>query len=215
MRKSIASCLAAVCLFAAGPVLAQEFGEKGTPAFSIDRAFGVSFSHRTTEVPGPIDDAEEDWTSLSFGWRGRLQPSPFEVPRLAFDFFVTDGLSLGGALGFATYDDDDGGQLEDYSEFVFAPRVGYVWMFSRVAGFWLRGGLTYHSASLSGDTGEYGLAFTAEPTFVIAPVDHFGFTVGLSADLDMVGEWQDEDADIDVDRSYRSFGLQLGMIGWL
>jgi hypothetical protein len=215
MRTTLAALVGLTTALGTGTAMAQDFGESGTLSFSTDRLFGLSFSHIETEDPGD-PDIEVDTTEFSLGWRGRAVPTPFEVPRFAFDVFVIDGLSVGGALGYGSLSsEDDDGDEEDGSEFIFAPRVGYVWMFSDVAGFWLRGGFTYHSSDdffFGGD--ESGLALTVEPTFVLSPAEHFAFTVGASADFDVTGEWDPPGNPGDRDRRYWSIGIQLGMLGY-
>ena len=46
---------------------------------------------------GPIE-GENDWTSVSFGWR--YAPSVFDAPRIGFDYLVIDSLSVGGSIAF-------------------------------------------------------------------------------------------------------------------
>lgn len=214
MRKTLAVLVGLATAIGTGTAVAQDFGEQSALVFSADRLFGIHFSHVSTEVPGE-SDRETDWTGINLGWRGRGPTTPFDVPRLAFDIFVVDSLSLGGALGYASVTGEDQDNEDfDWNGLIVAPRVGYVWMFSDVAGFWLRGGFTYHSAELDFfDFGEEsGLALTVEPTFVLSPAEHFAFTVGASADFDVTGSADEGDGDLD--RSYRSFGIQLGLLGY-
>ena len=219
MRRTVAAMVGLSASLVASSAMAQEFGQSLDMAFSADRLFAIHFSHRETENPGE-PDIERDRTGVQIGWGGRDRLTPFDVPRFAFDIFVIDGLSVGGALGFASMSDENQAGTEfDASEFIFAPRVGYVWMFSEVVGFWLRGGFTYHSASLDGGVifgqgDEYGFAFTADPTFVFSPVQHLAFLAGINADLDLMGE-VDPGAGPDLDRSYRSIGIQVGLLGWI
>ncbi len=186
---------------AAGP---DEFGRQGTAALFGERLFGIHFSRVKQEL-GNGDTATIETTGISLGWRGRGSLTPFEVPRVAFDYFVIDSLSVGGALGYASYGDDF-----DYEEFLLAPRVGYAFMFSDVIGLWLRGGFTYHSLDPDPGGSESGMAFTAEAMFIVAPTPHFGIIFGPTFDIDFTGE--DDD---DRDRRYRSFSLlNAGIGGW-
>jgi hypothetical protein len=215
--RFIAFCFALVIGLTAAPVLAQNFGSQGDVAFSADRLFAVHSTHIEEERDAPLDDVETDVSGVGFGWRGPFQPSPYDVPRFAFDIFVTDGLNIGASIAYASLDIDVEGNEGDGSAFLFAPRVGYVWMFGRVGGFWLRGGLTYHSynadsAPLFGYD-ESGLAVTAEPTFVIAPVQHFAFLIGGTLDLSLTGSRDRGNVENDV--RYRVWGLQFGLMGWI
>jgi hypothetical protein len=214
MRKTVAAMIGAAAMLGAGPALAQQtFGPQGTAAFSGDRLFGMYAGSEEVETPG--GDFETDYTSFGFAWQGPSHFSPFTVPRLGFDYFVIDSLSIGGSIAYATYDVDPPGPPEaEGSAFIFAPRVGYVWMFSDVIGFWLRGGFTYHSYDnegiFAGD--ESGFAFTADPMFVITPTAHFGFVLGPVIDFTITGERETGAGDVDV--NYANFGIAMGPMGW-
>ncbi|MCH2108347.1 MAG: hypothetical protein MK135_03390 [Polyangiaceae bacterium] len=58
----------------------------------------------------------------------------FQFARVGFDYFVINGLSIGGTAGmqFATQGSS--------SAFAFVPRVGYAFALSRKIDFWPRGG---------------------------------------------------------------------------
>jgi hypothetical protein len=218
MRKTVAAMIGAAAVLGAGPALAQQtFGPQGTAAFSGDRLFGFYSVNMELEPPAPIPNQEFEWTQFGFGWEGPIHPSPYSIPRLAFDYFVVDSLSIGGSIAYASFDADQPGDDDDddSSAFIFAPRVGYVWMFSDVIGFWLRGGLTYHSyddEGIAGDFEESALAFTLDPVFVITPVTHFGFVVGPVLDITITGERDLGGAEWDL--SYTSFGIAMGPMGW-
>jgi hypothetical protein len=214
MRKTVAAMIGAAAMFGAGHALAQQtFGPQGTAAFSGDRLFGFYSGSVEDELPG--GDFETEYTTFGFAWQGPIHPSPFTVPRLGFDYFVIDSLSIGGSIAYADYSiDPDGPPEAEGSAFIFAPRVGYVWMFSDVIGFWLRGGFTYHSYDDDGVFGldEHGFAFTADPMFVITPTAHFGFVLGPVIDFTISGER--ETGAGDVDRNYANFGIAMGPMGW-
>ncbi len=215
MKKSAIALACGLCSIAiSGQASAQRFGEKLDVAFSADRLFGITFSNVTEERPGE-PDSQLDTTRISFGWGGRKVVSPYEIPRAAIDVFVADRLSLGGSIGFAnvSVDRNDGRGYPDYSTFLFAPRVGYVWGLSDSFSFWLRGGLSYHSAHDT-DANETGLGLTLEPTFVLTPVEHFGIVFGPTLDLDVTGDV--DNGPNRVARRNSTFGLlQVGILGWL
>ena len=217
MRKTVAAMIGAAAMFGAGPALAQQtFGPQGTAAFSGDRLFGFYTGSEEVEFPG--GDAETDYTTFGFAWQGPYHPSPFTVPRLGFDYFVIDSLSIGGSIAYASYEVDPPGPPgeQDGSAFIFAPRVGYVWMFGDVVGFWLRGGFTYHSYNAEGIFAgdENGFAFTADPMLVITPTAHFGFVVGPVIDFTISGERDYGPPGGDLDVNYANFGIAMGPMGW-
>ncbi len=194
--------------------VAQEFGSKGDVVFSAERLMGISGTHSVIELE-PLPDYENDWTSISFGWQGpvSVEESPFDVPRLAFDYLVIDHLSLGGSLAYASISPDDP-RANDVTMFMLAPRIGYAHSFGRVVAIWPRGGFTYHSTSV--DTGDAvsGFALSLECPFTFSPVQHFAFQVGPSFDIDLFGKL-DPVVGPDRDRTFRSFGVSAGLLGWL
>jgi hypothetical protein len=218
MRKTVAAMIGAAVALGAGPALAQAtFGPQGTAAFSGDRLFGFYSVNVEVEPPAPSPSFEYEYTTFGIAWQGPNHRSPYTVPRLSFDYFVIDSLSIGGSIAYASFDEDEPGNDDDddSSAFLFAPRVGYVWMFSDVIGFWLRGGFTYHSyddEGVIGDFEEHAFALTVDPVFVITPVTHFGFVVGPLLDVSITGER--ESGGVDADISYTNFGIAAGVIGW-
>ncbi|MEZ4224061.1 MAG: hypothetical protein R3B13_24140 [Polyangiaceae bacterium] len=192
----------------ATPASAQEFGEQGTPALFAERLFGFYISKKEVDLPNG-NEAQFDYSGFGIGFRSPVYYTPYELPRIGFDYFVIDSLSIGGALGYAQ-SQEDGDPDDEVSLFLIAPRVGYVWMFSDVVGFWLRGGFTYHSINVDPGNGEEdALALTGEGMFVISPTPHFGFIVGPTFDISITGE------DNNRDQRYRSFGIfNAGVGGW-
>jgi|SoiMethySBSTD1v2_1073268.scaffolds.fasta_scaffold38843_5 hypothetical protein len=209
MRNTVAAMFGAAVALGSGPAFAQAtFGPKGTAAFSADRLFGFYSVHDETETPA--GDIDVDSTTFGFAWQGGFAPSPYTIPRLGFDYFVINSLSIGGSIAYANIDYDDADA--EASAFIFAPRVGYVWMFGDVVGFWLRGGLTYHSYDRENSFDENGFAFTGDPMFVIAPTAHFGFVIGPILEFTISGER--ETGAGDVDHRYTTIGIAMGPMGW-
>lgn len=190
---------------------AQELGRKGDAIFSVDRLMGVTGTHVRRELEiGPARQVyENDWTAISFGWRGSPDSSPFDVPRFSFDYVLFDHFSLGGSLGYVGLNPDDG---PDVSAVLFAVRAGYVYAFGRVVGIWPRGGFTYHTWSVDDDYEDDGLALTLECPFTFSPTQHFAFHVGPTFDIDFTGERQTPVGD--GDSRFRTFGVNAGILGW-
>lgn len=208
MKHALSALVLVFSLFAPALVSAQELGAKGDAVFSIDRVMGITGTH----IAGERGRAEytNDWTSFSFGWRGSPDFSPFDTPRFAFDYLVIDHLSIGGSLGYASLDADQG---NDISTLVIAPRVGYAYAFGRVVGIWPRGGFTYYSTSVDNVFDEKGFALMLECPFTFSPAPHFAFHVGPTFDVDMFGSRDPSPID-KGDRTYRTMGLNAGLLGW-
>jgi hypothetical protein len=204
-------------MLGAGSALGQveNFGKQGTIGLSADRLFGFYSAHRSNDSDFFQDD--DDWTGFGIGWGAPHYP--YNIPRFAFDYFVIDSLSIGGALGyFSINDNDDGFSDQDITAFILSPRVGYWIGFGAVAGFWPRGGFTYHSLSIDGGYDESGFGLTLEGMFGIGPVEHFMFLVGPTIDFDFIGERDNcpgPGGDEDCSWKYRSIGIQVGLMGWI
>jgi hypothetical protein len=218
MRRLTSLLGIALGLYISNAASAQTFGSQGSGVISVERVFGIHGTHRSTEnlVDGQ-DDETEDATGITFAWRGSGEgagaaASAFDAPRAAFDYFIIERVSVGGALAWASVSLEDAG-ADSASAFLFAPRAGYAYMFSNVVGIWPRGGVTYHSAGVDPGASENGLALTLEGMFVFVPAQHFAVLVGPTLDLDIIGSFEPE-AGPERDRRYRTFALQVGMSGW-
>jgi hypothetical protein len=152
---------------------AASFGRQGQFAVSGERLVGL-FVHRadvesegTATTPGPLGGTvnlttDNEIKSTEFVVLGNNNSiGPAATPRVAFDFFPIDGLSLGGALLYEhdSSDDDQTGTTDQggggiqpsnrtqtevsTSNFGIAPRVGYAYMFTPMVGIWPRGGISY------------------------------------------------------------------------
>lgn len=87
------------------------------------------------------------------------QPAPMQFPRVGADYFIIDGLSLGGNVGLAF----NGGS--DETVLLIAPRVGYAFALSERFDFWPRLGVGFLGAFRPGDDYTSGL-ITLEGMFV-------------------------------------------------
>jgi hypothetical protein len=164
---------------------------------------------------GPARDY--DVTTFGLGWFGHAPATPFDLPRITFDYFITDHWSLGGALAYETTNfssNNNRGAGPDTTEFLFNPRVGYAHMFGRVVGIWPRAGITYHSEVQDGGDNINGFALGIEAEFVFVPAQHFAILLGPSFDLDFTGRTRPNQGS-QVDHGYRSIGLQVGLLGWI
>lgn len=182
MRKAFSLLSALALATAAGtmarPAAAQAFGNQGDFAVSGERLMGIYF----------FDEGNPGVTAIGLGM-GAPSAHPYHLPRLGFDYFIIDNLSIGGAIGFGDLDVHDytrpdgltvqGGS--DSGAFIY-PRVGYALEFSKVFGFYPRGGFTYRNFG-----GNEEFALTLEASFYAAPVEHVAFLFGPLMDLGIAG----------------------------
>lgn len=124
--KGIIAALACVLAVTFSPVDAHAIKPvaKGTFALSAERLVA---SNLVFQPGGP------DWHNQIFGAPGFA--TPLDTPRLGADYFIIDGLSLGGHVGIGLYVNNN---TQGYLALV--PRVGYAFSLTDKIDFWPRVG---------------------------------------------------------------------------
>lgn len=209
----------AVFLAPAAARAAQPGVGKGTVLISAERFFGFSAIRTSQDIPG--GELHVNQQSFGLALSPTLEaPYVYRVPRVGFDFALIDGLTLGGALGFAT---GDSGAESTMTTFLLAPRVGYVLGFSRAISLWLRGGITYFNQTSRNEPDTrsatlWGTSLNIEPTLMISPFEHVAFTAGLLLDLPVAGKQSTErvmgnvTTTTSVGLTVRHIGLMAGLV---
>jgi hypothetical protein len=175
---------------------------------SAERLFGFYMGEQERDPDGPPGPYETDISNFSLLWNWNT--SLLNQPRLSIDYFVINGLSVGGAFGVfvAKMEDVDGTGI------LFEGRVGYHLSLGRVAGFWPRGGLVYYTVNTDGmvliDPDPYQLALSLQPMFTLAPRDGWAFLLGPTVDFGITGE-----VDDNVDFQEYTIGIMIGILGWV
>jgi hypothetical protein len=202
--------------------------EHGAMMLSAERLFGLDVSH--SAQGGGNNEIDRDQTHFGLAL-APLTPNPnvYLLPRLAFDFAIIDGLTVGGSLGFGVGKGTVGNSEPSYTNFLIAPRVGYVLGLSKPISLWLRGGFTYFNLTSHADPSVlppntdrsltlWGMALNLEPTLMISPIEHVAFTVSALFDLPLAGKQSTETVTgavtttTSIDFSVRNFGLVAGLI---
>ncbi len=197
----------------------------GSPGFivSADRLLPlISYQSSETSQNG----ASNTQSRLSIAL---MNNAPFEayatfynLPRLAFDWLPVDNLTIGGAAWLyadlqAT--DKSGSTSTDQPKLTYwgvAPRVGYVFRMGDKVSLWPRAGIEYNNVtSNDSSVSVWALAVDLEAMLVISPWNHFGFTVGPTADIPIAGKQTLTSGTISsqVDSSMLQVGLSAGMLG--
>jgi hypothetical protein len=163
-----------------GPAYAQtidNIGNGGGIVISGERLAGVYHTTSTEKLEDEqvaggttfTSEVEMETSVTTFAVLGHNPSAPTELPRLALDYFVVDGFSVGGSFIFARNaieidgeqrvsgggvsqsTDIDGGQVT-LQTIVFHPRIGYALAFNEYVGVWPRAGFSYTHLERTAET---------------------------------------------------------------
>jgi hypothetical protein len=234
-----------------------DFGQQGQFIISADRLFQLFSYDNVSQgdlVPGGLGNGVKSSTtttntsslSILYGTTAQQQNAQhdyfFTVPRVGFDYVVVPNVTIGGdlvalfSLGGSTkheIDFNDGTNMTVSQDnpgvvgFGIAPRGGYVLNLNDMLSIWLRGGLSFYTASVkftsnNGNThttdNTNQLALDLEPQIVFHPVPHVGFTGGIYADIPLTGGHSEDinqngtSTSVSSGSSIFYLGLDLGML---
>jgi hypothetical protein len=190
------------------------FGRRGNFMIGVERVFGVYSDHSTQE----FDTGDQSSTATNLGLFYQEQGSALSVPRVTFDYFLIDHLSIGTGFGFYAYQPDT--NIESISGFILAPRVGYAFAFTDRFGVQPHAGLTYFSRTVNyvnaiaapDDSDRNLLALAVDGTVYFMAAPNVGFTGTVALDLGLTGSQSDP---LGARDGYREqlIGLTFGMFG--
>jgi hypothetical protein len=225
----------------AAPTPPETFGQARQLALSADRLFGFAITKDKETVTDPVSGQEQTTTTTYTGFsilgRGLGIDPLYNTPRLGVDYFVIDGLSLGGSITYMTTSTKDESPVRTrdgptYSAFVFAPRVGYALMFNDFVGIWPRAGITYYNAKIETESTNTvngvtttstttnkldGIALTAEVPLILSPAPHVALTLGPTLDFPLSGTTKHTNSagvSESHDETLMEFGFQAGLLAW-
>src|SRR5688572_23152274 len=182
---------------------------------------GATSSHALSAVAAPPGDWSVAVERL-FGWsRVNIDPEQgdertvsslsllskvvgeagYSAPRIGFDHIAASGLSIGLALGYQSFGDDD----DDADAWLLAPRLGYFARVSSGFGLWPRAGITHIIYDYPGDGTDSATAVTLEVPleFLLAP--RVALVLTPLVELGIAG------SDGGNDRTVTEIGLQAGL----
>jgi hypothetical protein len=208
MRKTLV--LLAGMLLGATEVMAQPFGSKGTVVIGAENLTGVAYS--TVDTDG--GDISSTYVSLL---GNSDHQTPYDTPRLAFDFFVTDRVSLGGSATYAHVSSEASSgavsvDLGSQQGFVIAPRAGFGLPLGDRVGLWARGGVTYYNAE-DDDTTVSGLGLSLDPALLLFLSPGTALSVGFTANVGLTGSV--DTGAVSNDAKVSMYGLTVGLHGIL
>ncbi len=191
------------------------FGRRHDVVISAERILGVGHATQNALYGESAEESSENYVSIlgSTSAPGAL----YSVPRAAVDFFVVDGFSVGGALGFgytSIKPDNPVNSMfrETRSRFVAAVRAGYAFPLSTRAWVWPRLGATFvkSTSPLMGLGGAQYYAVTAELPVTFAVLPRLVIGLGPTIDLGFLGA----PTNYNVDSRFRQTELAFqGMVG--
>ena len=182
----------------------REFGNAGVLAFSAATSLDLSI----VSIKSPTGDSSSE-THFS------ISPS--------IDYFVIDGLSVGGVLGFALDSSKPPGATDSgkATTITIGPRVGYnIWLTPPSLSLWPQVGILYShlSTSSGGVAGASGskVSLDVGVPLLIHPVKHFHFGIGPFVTLDLSSSSSQSAGGASADGNKATvFGLRGEIAGWL
>ncbi|MCC6216122.1 MAG: hypothetical protein IT376_14755 [Polyangiaceae bacterium] len=225
------------------PAEVDNVGNEGQLVFAAERLTGVFLDSQTTELkmPNGMGGSSTTKTTESATTIGLFgNPQAFtagNVPRLALDFFVTEGVSVGGSLTYASISTESESEVDGQtnkedgptiSVFLINPRVGYAIPFDETFGLWIRAGLLYGTHTVEEKDSSGGATVTVETTtsttnvtldapFVISPIEHVAIFAGPYLHLPVGGSSEMKSGAVSEEAdsySELSYGLTVGIGGY-
>ncbi|MEZ4227293.1 MAG: hypothetical protein R3B13_40525 [Polyangiaceae bacterium] len=208
----------------------DNLGEEMQFVFGVDGVMGVDFARDKLEPTGGESTSKTTSINLFGGGAAGL-------PRLALDYFVMEGLSVGGSFIFMTSSNEtetsaggtsatvDGGSTRTLA---LHPRIGYAIPFDETFSIWPRGGIMYVNNSTTPgdppgggaagpDTTDTATMFTLEAMVGISPFSHFAILVGPYLYLGIGGKVEQPtgaNTTQEIDRTLTAFGLTTSIVGY-
>ena len=209
----------------------DNLGAEGQIVIGVDRVMGLSIDSLKgeTDVAGKTVDVKEKSTTFALFGNGGGSTSAL-LPRLALDYFVVEGVSIGGSFVFistSTSTEVDGTSTDGptTTSILFHPRVGYAMAFDETFSFWPRLGVTYANtktttkavAPATDDTEVKwnGFNLTAEANIGISPFSNFAFLIGPFLEFPLSGTREQCVATCNsTDAKLTSFGISTSLVGY-
>ena len=203
----------------------DNIGNAGQFTVAVERITGLYFD-RETRKPSGGSSTTQKTTHLAL--LGNTGGSPSATPRAAFDYFIIDGLSLGGSISYMSNAPSGGGSQK---LFMLSPRVGYAYAFDDTFSIWPRLAFTYAhlSQAQSVPTTSGGTASATASTNLtqlnleamlgISPFKHVAFLVGPYLDLGLGGStsvpsYAGSSSNTKTDEKLTSFGLTAAILAY-
>ena len=202
-RASTGCCLLALALLWPAATQAEELGTTHNLTFAAERMFGLYIDNQS------IGDTDVDYSVVALGWNRNASSSSLTTPRLGGDFFLTEGFTVGGVLGFFSHNYDARGTSNTTTGVLFGARAGYALRLGHAVSFWPRGGFSYATVSSDNAADQHLLSLTLDAPFTLSPAEHVAILAGPVLEMVVTGKQGQ------IDYNEVLFGLMLGLLGWV
>lgn len=184
----------------------RTFGRSGELVIAAERLVGFAKTSQEVEVEGAPDRSSDVTRTHLLSNAGGPDFLGYSAPRIGFDLFVSEGVSLGLALGYSS----DSGPY-DFRQVTANGRFGYALMFGKVVGAWARVGVTYQDAEA--DVPQPAslalLAASGDVQLVVVPTKNVVVLAGPRLDLGIMGKL-DPEGGAKVDAKATEVGFSAG-----
>jgi len=227
------------------PKKIENIGQRGQFIFGVERITGIFLDRQKITYTDETTDREYEHTfkATTIGLLGVDSNSPAALPRLALDYVVASGFTVGGSVMLSTRglsSDGTGGQPppaphtagSDGHTVLGAARIGFAYPFDSTFAIWPRGGFSYASSTSevtgvnpstgeSTGTFEYRVGFgnlNLELLGALSPIKHIVVLAGPYLDVGLGGGYSVFDsAGTEIDKrgaNLTSFGLLVHAAGY-
>ena len=140
-------------------------------------------AERLANIGARLDDPETAFFFSALTTLASQGQFTMQYPRAGFDYFIIDGLSVGGNAG-VSFNTLGAGTFG----LAVLPRVGYAFDLSKAIEFWPRGGIGVHFVDYGVGDDATGV-LTLEGMFLIEIVPHALFEFGPFLDVAFGNNW--------------------------
>lgn len=196
----------------------RDFLGKGSLIIGAERVFGFSSSSLKPKDYDAIKTTQ--WGIL---WGGGAT-NVFQIPRMAIDYVAFDQVTFGGSLGIAHTSTTTPGtttgtitipeSTDSQTNWIFAPRAGYIFGGKGVLSLWVRAGFSVWSMPTGGMNSAWGTALNFEPEIIISPWKHVGVYLGGVVDFGLFGKATPVAGADSASYTVTNFGATGGLRAW-
>ncbi len=219
-----AGTIAAAASGAATARADAKLGNPGTTSLSAERLAGFGLTYFADSGSDTYYGGGDSEVSYSFSLFGsRMVENLLKVmanrrafvdrwgPRLAFDTFVGDGVSLGGSALFSVT------SMPEDNDTVWsmgvAPRIGFTSRTDSGTFIWFKAGFTTAFGVVDDDSA-YAVDLNVQCDFVFPLTDSFGWTLSPTFDVPLLAETSSGGSYREDPISPWSLAINLGIAGW-